>query len=223
MLAADNRVAHSRRGRPVALQARRRAGGAGPVRDGLRADLRAALASESATWVQGRARVELARVALAKGDSEHRRRPGASGPRRSASRATTRSASSGARKMAEERQWPVESRPGSGSSSDSILAVVVWRRRRSPASGSISSRSTSRPARSVGSHRRQGFRGSPARFVGQKPLVELDSHGNFVRSNPDRTSPTNGRVPEQLNVMAFDADDGAAASCASRSRSGCCA
>jgi hypothetical protein len=45
------------------------------------------------------------------------------------------------------------------------------------------------------------------RFVGQKPLVELDRHGNFVRSNPDRPAPRNGHTPEQLYVMAFDPDD----------------
>ena len=47
-----------------------------------------------------------------------------------------------------------------------------------------------------------------ARFVGQKPLVELDRHGSFVRSNPGRSAPRNGRLPEQLYVMAFDPDDG---------------
>jgi hypothetical protein len=47
-----------------------------------------------------------------------------------------------------------------------------------------------------------------ARFVGQKPLVELDRHGSFVRSNPERPAPRNGRVPEQLYVMAFDPEDG---------------
>ena len=47
-----------------------------------------------------------------------------------------------------------------------------------------------------------------ARFSGQKPLVELDRHGAFVRSNPDRPAALNGRVPEQLFVMAFDPDDG---------------
>jgi hypothetical protein len=47
-----------------------------------------------------------------------------------------------------------------------------------------------------------------ARFVGQKPLVELDRHGNFVRSNPDRPARRNRAVPEQLYVMAFDPDDG---------------
>lgn len=48
------------------------------------------------------------------------------------------------------------------------------------------------------------------RFAGQKPLVELDSHGNFVKSNPDRPSSMKGRVPEQLNVLAYDADEGGA-------------
>ena len=47
-----------------------------------------------------------------------------------------------------------------------------------------------------------------AQFVGQKPLVELDRRGSFVRSNPDRPAARNGRVPEELYVMAFDPDDG---------------
>ena len=46
-----------------------------------------------------------------------------------------------------------------------------------------------------------------ARFAGQKPLVELDRHGTFLRSNPERPAAA-GRRPEQLVVMAFDPDDG---------------
>lgn len=45
-------------------------------------------------------------------------------------------------------------------------------------------------------------------FAGQKPLVELDSHGNFVKSNPDRPASRTGRVPEELNVLAYDSDEG---------------
>jgi hypothetical protein len=47
-----------------------------------------------------------------------------------------------------------------------------------------------------------------ARFTGQRPLVELDRHGNFVRSNPNRPAARDGRVPEHVFVMAFDPDDG---------------
>src|SRR3954468_1945665 len=47
-----------------------------------------------------------------------------------------------------------------------------------------------------------------ARFAGQKPLVELDEHGRYLRSNTDRTAPPNAKPPESINVMAFDADDG---------------
>ena len=46
-----------------------------------------------------------------------------------------------------------------------------------------------------------------AKFIGQKPLVELDRHGTFLRSNPERPKAA-GRVPEELLVMAFDPDDG---------------
>ena len=44
-----------------------------------------------------------------------------------------------------------------------------------------------------------------ARFSAQKPLIELDDHGEFIRANTDRPA---GTVPPQsLNVMAFDPDD----------------
>lgn len=44
-----------------------------------------------------------------------------------------------------------------------------------------------------------------ARFTAQKPLIELDDHGEFIRANTDRP---NGTVrPQSLNVMAFDPDD----------------
>jgi hypothetical protein len=41
------------------------------------------------------------------------------------------------------------------------------------------------------------------RFANQKPLIELDDHGNFVHANTDR--PNGTKRPESLNVMAFDA------------------
>lgn len=41
------------------------------------------------------------------------------------------------------------------------------------------------------------------RFAGQKPLIELDDHGNFVRANTDR--PASTQRPESLDIMAFDA------------------
>jgi hypothetical protein len=44
-----------------------------------------------------------------------------------------------------------------------------------------------------------------ARFSGQKPLIELDDHGDFIRANTDR--PAGTVRPQSLNVMAFDADD----------------
>jgi hypothetical protein len=47
-----------------------------------------------------------------------------------------------------------------------------------------------------------------ARFAGQKPLIELDEHGRYLRSNTDRTPPANAKSPESINVMAFDPDDG---------------
>ena len=44
-----------------------------------------------------------------------------------------------------------------------------------------------------------------ARFSGQKPLIELDERGDFVRANTDR--PAGTVRPQSLNVMAFDPDD----------------
>ena len=43
-----------------------------------------------------------------------------------------------------------------------------------------------------------------AGFAGQKPLVELDSHGEFVKANTDRPVPVNAAIPEQLHLIAFD-------------------
>jgi hypothetical protein len=47
-----------------------------------------------------------------------------------------------------------------------------------------------------------------SRFTDQKPLIELDARGRFIRSNANRKKPADAPRPEQLNVMAFDPDDG---------------
>jgi hypothetical protein len=46
-----------------------------------------------------------------------------------------------------------------------------------------------------------------AQFIGQKPLIELDERGRFLRANPDRSGRTDTRRPDQLYVLAFDPDD----------------
>jgi hypothetical protein len=43
------------------------------------------------------------------------------------------------------------------------------------------------------------------RFASQKPLIELDEHGTFLRANVDR--PNGTQRPQTLNVMAFDPHD----------------
>jgi uncharacterized membrane protein len=43
------------------------------------------------------------------------------------------------------------------------------------------------------------------RFAAQKPLIELDEHGSFLRANTDR--PAGSQRPETLNIMAFDPRD----------------
>src|SRR5215213_9963487 len=44
-----------------------------------------------------------------------------------------------------------------------------------------------------------------ARFSDQKPLIELDEHGNFMHANTDR--PAGTQRPQTLNVLAFDSRD----------------
>jgi hypothetical protein len=46
-----------------------------------------------------------------------------------------------------------------------------------------------------------------AQFTGQKPLIELDERGRFLRANPDRPNRSDNRRPDQLFVLAFDPDD----------------
>ena len=54
----------------------------------------------------------------------------------------------------------------------------------------------------------QQFEEVKTKFSGQKPLVELDERGRFLKSNPDRPKPAGSEPPHELSVMAFDPDDG---------------
>jgi hypothetical protein len=47
-----------------------------------------------------------------------------------------------------------------------------------------------------------------ARFAAQKPLIELDDDGDFLRSNLDRERPPNPPVLNHLHMMVFDARKG---------------
>ena len=48
-----------------------------------------------------------------------------------------------------------------------------------------------------------------SRFANQKPLIEVDETGDFVRANTtDRKIPKNVTVPEALHILAYDPDDG---------------
>ena len=47
-----------------------------------------------------------------------------------------------------------------------------------------------------------------ARFPSQKPLIELDDRGDLLRTNPDRPAQKNPKRLEQINVLAFDPDEG---------------
>ena len=44
-----------------------------------------------------------------------------------------------------------------------------------------------------------------ARFVDQKPLIELDERGNFLHANTDR--PAGTTRPQTLTILAFDSND----------------
>ena len=47
-----------------------------------------------------------------------------------------------------------------------------------------------------------------AGFAGQKPLIELDSRGQFLRANTDRPIPAQSTTPANLHLLAFDPSDG---------------
>jgi hypothetical protein len=44
-------------------------------------------------------------------------------------------------------------------------------------------------------------------FTGQKPLIEIDERGRFLRANADRAAKPTAKRPDQLYVLAFDPDD----------------
>lgn len=45
-------------------------------------------------------------------------------------------------------------------------------------------------------------------FQGQKPLIELDSRGRYLRSNTEIKAKPDAKIPESVHVIAFDPDDG---------------
>ena len=47
-----------------------------------------------------------------------------------------------------------------------------------------------------------------SRFEGEKPLIELDDRGRYLKSNTDRKAPPNATAIEGVHVMVFDPDDG---------------
>ena len=47
-----------------------------------------------------------------------------------------------------------------------------------------------------------------AQFTNQKPLIELDERGRYLRSHANRNPPAHAKPPDSINVMAFDPDDG---------------
>ena len=51
----------------------------------------------------------------------------------------------------------------------------------------------------------EDFQNIRQRFAAQKPLIELDERGSFLRANTDR--PAGTQPPQTLNMMAFDPRD----------------
>ena len=47
-----------------------------------------------------------------------------------------------------------------------------------------------------------------ARFAKQKPLIELDDRGEFLKSNVQRERPSNPPVLEAMHMMVYDPNDG---------------
>jgi hypothetical protein len=47
-----------------------------------------------------------------------------------------------------------------------------------------------------------------SRFAGQTPLIELNERGQLLRTNPDRPPQQTPQPPRELNVLAFDPDEG---------------
>jgi hypothetical protein len=52
----------------------------------------------------------------------------------------------------------------------------------------------------------EDFQAIRQRYASQKPLIELDERGHFLRANADR--PAGTARPQTLHMMAFDPDDG---------------
>lgn len=49
------------------------------------------------------------------------------------------------------------------------------------------------------------FQSVRARFASQRPLIELDEHGNFLHANTDR--PAGTVAPHELKILVFDPKD----------------
>jgi hypothetical protein len=52
------------------------------------------------------------------------------------------------------------------------------------------------------------FEAVKAGFAGQKPLIELDKRGQFLKANTNRPVAAQGKTPDHLYLLAFDPDDG---------------
>ena len=184
MVPADEAQANSGRRGALALQARRRLRGLQRQNEAA-ADLTAAASPSAQTWVHGRARVELARLALSRGDRGTASQRGAAGPEPLS--AGQRSGVRGAGEEAfEGRRWPVRSRRGSGSSSASsssgFLASSRWR----PASIYYVSRHVDTREVSPGRWRRASSTKCAPASRRRSRSSSWTSEAISCRTNPDR-------------------------------------
>jgi hypothetical protein len=54
----------------------------------------------------------------------------------------------------------------------------------------------------------RSFEEVKARFANQKPLIELDEHGDFLRSNLQRARPENPPAIDAMHMMVYEPDEG---------------
>ena len=54
----------------------------------------------------------------------------------------------------------------------------------------------------------QEFEAVKAAFTNQKPIIELNREGGFMKAHTDRPAAAHEITPDQLNILAFDPSDG---------------
>ena len=158
-------------------------------------------------WVRGRAHAELARWPSRRGDR--------AGGRRRARQAEAL-CQKGNDPLRRRRPDSCRGAPVAGKVKTWVwvvvgIAVVGDPRRRRHGRRRVLLRLAAHRTRKAATRRAppREFDAVKARFTGQKPLIELDERGRFLRSNTDRPAPATAPA-RKLYLLAFDPDDEAA-------------